>query len=161
VTVTVGIDPGVTGAFAVLDHDGALIGVEDLPIAEYHSTRWVDAARFTSRLFALLSGKPARAFIEQTHAMPGMGSKASSSKGLTLGSVLAGVQMAQVSIELVSPATWKRALGLIAPKSTDIDRKRASLSRARLLYPVAPLEREKDHNRAEALLIAHWARERK
>jgi hypothetical protein len=34
-----------------------------------------------------------------------------------------------------------------------------SLELARRLYPDAPLPRMKDHNRAEALLIAHRARQ--
>ena len=70
--------------------------------------------------------------------------------GLGLGSLLAVLQAAACSIELVSAASWKQACGL----SRD---KRASLDRARLLYPHASLSRAKDHNRAEALLIARWA----
>lgn len=57
----------------------------------------------------------------------------------------------------VPPAQWKRDLGLLRiPKNA---RKAASLELARLLFPeCAGLERAKDHNRAEALLIGHWAR---
>ena len=39
---------------------------------------------------------------------------------------------------------------------TDKAKKDASLSRARMLFPTADLDRAKDHNRAEALLIAHY-----
>lgn len=55
-----------------------------------------------------------------------------------------------MSVELVTPATWKRSLGL----STD---KRASLHKARLLFQPADLALAKHEGRAEALLIAHWA----
>lgn len=62
---------------------------------------------------------------------------------------LATLQTAPCAIELVSAASWKRALGLFG---TD---KRASLNKARLLFRSASLERKKDHGRAEALLVAY------
>jgi hypothetical protein len=37
-------------------------------------------------------------------------------------------------------------------------RKSASLDRARLLFPTAKLDRKKDHNRVEALLLAEYSR---
>lgn len=151
----IGVDPGVTGAFAILTDDGAFDAVEDLPITQWGKAKWVDAPRLCSRLFELLEGKPARGAVEHTHAMPRMGSIASNSKGMTLGSTLAALQMARVSVELVSPAAWKSALDLTG-KATDAQRKKKALARARLLFPSAPLDREQDHNRAEALLIAWW-----
>lgn len=156
----IGVDPGVTGAFAVLESDGVFVAVEDLPITEWGKAKWTDATQLCSRLFDLLDGKPARAVVEHTHAMPSMGTIAANSKGMTLGSVLAGLQMANIGIELVSPASWKGSLGLTGGK-TDRERKKAALGRARLLYPTAPLEREKDHNRAEAILIAYWGAARR
>ncbi|MGH2928174.1 MAG: hypothetical protein ACRDL8_08225 [Solirubrobacteraceae bacterium] len=56
----------------------------------------------------------------------------------------------QLPLELVTAATWKRALGLGPDKH-------AALHKARLLFPTAELGLAKHHNRAEALLIAHWA----
>ncbi len=156
----IGIDPGVTGAYAILEPDGVLLTVEDLPISEWGRAKWTDAQTLCSALFRWLEGKPARAVVEHTHAMPQMGTIAANSKGMTLGSVLAALQMAGIGFELVSPASWKNDLGLAGGK-TDRDRKRLALQRARCLYPCDALEREKDHNRGEAILIAHWARERR
>lgn len=36
--------------------------------------------------------------------------------------------------------------------------KSVSLDKARLLFPTAELDRKKDHNRAEALLLAEYSR---
>jgi hypothetical protein len=36
--------------------------------------------------------------------------------------------------------------------------KAASLDKARLLFPAASLDRKKDHNRAESLLLAEYGR---
>jgi hypothetical protein len=46
---------------------------------------------------------------------------------------------------------WKKALAL------DSD-KQKSLDLARKLWPDAPLKRQKDNGRAEALLMAYWLR---
>ena len=48
-------------------------------------------------------------------------------------------------------AVWKRSMGLDSTKSVSLDK-------ARLLFPTAELDRKKDHNRAEALLLAEYSR---
>lgn len=153
----IGIDVGLTGALASLDESGELRYFADLPVAQSGSVKWIDGGKFLTMLFKARDGEPARVFVEQTGPMPKLGIMAANSKGLTLGSVLAVVQVAQLPIELVSPMRWKRALGLLMPKATDTEKKAASLQRARLLFPKAKLDRAMDHNRAEAMLLAHWA----
>jgi hypothetical protein len=52
---------------------------------------------------------------------------------------------------MVTPQVWKKALKLDSDKNK-------SLSMARELWPTAPLKRQKDNGRAEALLMAYWLR---
>lgn len=154
--IIIGIDPGVSGAMAMIDGD-RVIAVRDLPTVVYGKLKWIDACELLAMLRKLTGARirPAmRAYVEHTHAMPKMGVIAANSKGLTLGSVLATLQVWGVSVQLVSPQSWKREFGLISPKSKDREKKLAALSRARLLFPTADLDRHKDHNRADALLIA-------
>lgn len=156
--LTIGIDAGLTGAIATLDEHGEFAFLADLPISVHGKLKWVDGAELLRTLFAARdTDKPARVFVEHVHAMPKLGVIAANSKGLTLGSILSILQVAELPIELVVPGKWKRALGLIAPESTDQEKKSASLDRARMLFPKASLTRFKDHGRAEALLIAHYA----
>lgn len=54
------------------------------------------------------------------------------SERVGLGTIPATLQTLAIGIELVTPAVWKRALGLSADK-------RASLDKARLLFPSADL----------------------
>jgi hypothetical protein len=82
--------------------------------------------------------------------MPRQGVASAFNFGVGFGSVLAVLQARHIAIELVTPAVWKRAMGLSADK-------RASLDKARLLYPTADLGLAKHDGRAEALLLAHWA----
>lgn len=157
--IILGIDVGVTGAIAALDpRTDALIGVRDLPIIRERSSAWVDGCEFLALIRELRAGHPARAYVERLQAMPRAmgGIQAGVSRGLTLGSTLATLSIAGIGVELVQPTAWKRDLGLVKPGATDAERKRMSIDRARLLYPTADLARSKDHDKAEALLIAHW-----
>lgn len=151
------VDPGITGAFALLDQSGTFLAVDDLPVIADQKTKWIDADAFVSALLQRLNGQDTTAIIERVHPMPRNGSQAAFSQGMTLGSILAALQVVRARIEFVTPQSWKRQLGLVSSKDqTDGDRKRASLDMARLRFPEAPLDRQKDHGRAEALLIAHW-----
>jgi crossover junction endodeoxyribonuclease RuvC len=149
-SLILGIDPGLSGALAVLGPAGDLERVADLPVIRDGRLAWIDGAALQSLLIEALSGRPARAIVERVSAMPRQGVASAFTFGVTLGSILAICQARHLAIELVTPAVWKRALGL----SSD---KRASLDKARLLYPSAELDLAKHDGRAEALLLAHYA----
>jgi len=152
-SLTIGIDPGITGAWALLDSDGNYCAAGDLPVIRDGKLGWIDAESLVHDLQWITSGKPTKATVERVHAMPGNGSQAAFSQGATLGSLLAALQVLRFPVSLVTPNSWKKAMGLGKDKS-------ASLDKARMLYPAASLDRKKDHNRAEALLIARYAQAR-
>jgi crossover junction endodeoxyribonuclease RuvC len=144
----IGIDPGVTGAYAVIDN-GKLLRVVDLPVADGEVDPW--------SLWAELSvlhreRRIDMAFLEETHAMPKTGSQGNYSQGLSKGLIVAALSIAVVPVTRVAPATWKVKAGL---RGKD---KAYSLRLCRELYPSAAddLRRVKDHNRAEAILIARY-----
>lgn len=147
--LTLAIDPGLTGAVAALNADGSFRGVADLPVVRDRSLAWIDGQRLVEVLRDLRAGEPARVLVERVSSMPGQGVASSFAFGVTLGSILAAVQVLQLPLELITAAQWKRALGLSREK-------RASLDRARLLFPTAELTLAKHDGRAEALLLAHW-----
>lgn len=167
--LTIGIDVGVTGAVALISDGDQIPWVFDLPIMTFGKAKWIDAPRLIGLIRVGLKGQSAKAFVEHLTPMPpivkngksfGGGSLAAYSKGLTLGSTLTALQVAGVPFELITPSRWKRALGLIDPEATDQVKKLASLSRARMLFPRADLRLQKHHNRAEALLLAHYGQNR-
>jgi hypothetical protein len=149
--IIAGIDTGLTGAVGFLDRDGGFIAVHDLPVIRDGKLGWIDATALLSILIEVRAGRSMRVIVERTHAMPLNGSQAAFSQGCTLGSVLATLQAAALSVTLVTPATWKKAAGLGSEKA-------AALDRARMLWPLASLDRKKDHGRAESLLIAEHGR---
>lgn len=148
--LTLGIDPGLTGALALLDADGIPVLVADLPVIRDRSLAWIDGAALQSTLLDAIRGRQCRAVVERVSAMPRQGVASSFAFGVGLGSILATVQTLSLPIELVTPAAWKAAMGLTRDK-------RASIDKARLLFPTADLSLAKHDGRAEALLLAHYA----
>jgi len=145
-TITIGCDPGLTGAIALLAHETALIDVYDMPVIagqvnpyslkrleDWHSSAW------------------GKVVLEDVHGMPGQGTKSVFGFGRTKGVIEGVFACADLSIVYVSPARWKKALGLSKDKG-------ASRRRAIELWPdkASLFARVKDDGRAEAALIAYW-----
>jgi crossover junction endodeoxyribonuclease RuvC len=148
--LVIGIDPGITGAIAVLSADGTVEHLADLPVMRDRSLAWIDGGQLQGLLLDAIRGRTARAVVERVSSMPKQGVASSFAFGVGFGSILSVLQAMHIGIELVTPAVWKRSLGL----SSD---KRASLDKARLLFPATELHLAKHDGRAEALLLAHWA----
>lgn len=151
--IIIGIDPGLTGAVSAIDGDGQLVMCADLPVIKDNKLAWIDANELASMLIDCRQGRPAQIVVERSQAMPGQGVSSTFTTGCVLGSILAACQRIAMPLRLITARQWKTALGLDSSKSGSIDK-------ARLLFPTADLHRKKDHNRAESLLIAHWARTR-
>lgn len=156
--IVIGIDPGVTGAIAAIDFRGALLAVKDIPVmmigkgggkVKYQ----VNAAALTRCMMDIADGDADDVLvaIEAVHAMPAQGVSSVFSLGDSAGCIRGVVQSRGYRLEYTSPAAWKRSFGLSSDKEE-------ARSKAIQLFPMAPLSRKKDHNRAEALLIAEYSR---
>lgn len=143
-TRILGIDPGsASGAYAFIStNDPAR--VDDLPVVD-NDLNPAELARLVREL------SPHVAVVERVHAMPKQGVSSSFRFGRAYGTILGVLAGAEVPTVLVTPTTWKKHYGL---RGADGE---ASRELAIRLYPsVRGLTRKKDHNRAEALLMAHW-----
>lgn len=152
--LVIGIDPGLSGAISILDPAGDMVSVTDLPIIRDLKLAWVDGGALQSIILDALGGRTARAIVERVSSMPGQGIASSFQFGVGFGSILSVLQTLHISIEFVTAAVWKRSYGL----SKD---KHASLHKARLTFPTAELHLAKHDGRAEALLIARYALNRR
>lgn len=141
----VGIDPGLSGAVALVNADD--IRVVDMPVGP-HGVDPVGLAEL------LDSWRPNMVFIEDNRAQGGNGSLANWSMGHSMGSIIATVLIGEYPMERFKPQRWQQLVGLGNVKASE--RKEASRQRAREMFPSIrdELQRKKDHNRAEALLIA-------
>ena len=152
--IFVGIDPGLSGALAVLTADGRLLEVHDTPVTEV-----VRGKRTMRRMAAIQAAELVRklgddVFVtwENVHPMPGEGVVSAFSFGLGLGIWLGIIASRKLPSQPVAPRTWKQAFGLLGLE------KDASRVVAARLWPEASLNRKMDHGRADALLIAEWGR---
>ena len=159
--LTLGIDPGITGAMAIFCGT-ELLRVYDLPTAPRSRGKGM---QIQAALLAGLvrSGASYRcAYLERVQAMPPLrgkggervlaGTTSSFNFGHSFG-VIEGVLAAlEVPVELVEPARWKRAAGLVGRD------KDAARTAALALYPSAApwLARKKDVGRADAILIGAY-----
>lgn len=144
--LTIGVDPGVTGAIALVAEDGQLVDAFDMPTV---------ANQVSAQLLATIECWGTDQFgtvvIEDVHSMPKQGVTSSFNFGRSKGVVEGVFAGAGRPLEYVSPARWKKALGLTKDKG-------ASRRRAIELWPnhADKFARVKDDGRAEAALIALW-----
>lgn len=155
--LTIGIDPGLTGAFAVIA-DGSFECFIDMPTRERKNAKGmeVDADTLQRALRDVLSRHPGAyvlAVLEKVSGHRGQGGAASFNFGQADGMVRATLACLGIPKIEVYPQTWKTYLRLTGQ---DKDAARQMVLRQ---YPEAAphVRRKKDHGRADALLVAKWA----
>ena len=146
-SVYIGIDPGFSGAWGSIDHHGAYLGSGMME----NDGKQIFTEKVVNEIRKTIYGVHPEVVIEAVHAMPGQGVSSSFKFGVAYGAALAIAERLRGTTHLVSPRVWKRDMDL----SSD---KKQSLDMARLLWPEAPLKRQKDNGVAEALLLAEWYR---
>lgn len=152
-TCIVGIDPGVSGAVAVLI-DGT-VSATDMPVVEVRGRRHVDASGLAGRLQTIreVMAEIDMVVLEHVQGVQGAGATSSFSFGRSFGlveGVLAGLRLPHT---LVRPQQWTRELGVGRDKG---EHRRAAMR----LWPASAsarlFARVKDDGRADAALLAHW-----
>jgi crossover junction endodeoxyribonuclease RuvC len=154
--ITIGVDPGISGALVVLA-DGEPVQFIDMPTyARASGGNEVDPFRMSAIVRGIVqqhSGAFISAALEPPSTRPGesptRGQRSGESYGIVKGVLGAhGIRWCEVR-----PQTWKKYFGLIGTEKDD----------ARLYaikrHPAAMscMARKKDNGRADALLIARWA----
>lgn len=161
--IVIGIDPGLTGAVAVMDHNGvrAVFDIPTMPVPGAGPKALVKNKVDGRALCQLLlkhcpadENKP-RVFLEKVSTMGGANNAVQTQGSLmrSLGAIETVIECLKWPLEQVAPQTWKRLYGLGSDKA-------AALNKARELHEeaAADLTLAKHHNRAEAILLAHWGR---
>ena len=151
----IAIDPGITGAVAWFSQSG-VYQVHDLPVmakgkGQSKVKSQIDPAGL-KRLLEPYHRDWETVLIERVSAMPGQGVASMFSMGDTFGCVRAVCAVMGFRVEIVTPQAWKKHYRL--GKDKEVVR-----AKAIELFPNAPLNRKKDHNRAEALLIANYGKQ--
>lgn len=156
--IIVGIDPGASGAIALLDAVDKNYEVADMPLAAVTPAkkgRKKPAASVDGRRLAkMLRGLPADTVvvIEKVGAMPGQGVTSMFNFGNSAGVARGVCEALGFELVFVTPQQWKKKAGLIGTE------KDASRILAIRKYPAlaSSLKRKRDGGRADAILIAEW-----
>jgi len=146
----IAIDPGIHGAIAHLDEDGALLSVQEMPILKdgARGRALVNAVLFADMLTMMPISSIA--YLEAVSAMPGQGVSSSFGFGRSRG-IAEGVLAAfHIPVSLITAATWKRLVGIPAGSGKDVSRGKA-ISRWPTQADV--FKRVRDEGRAEAALL--------
>lgn len=167
--IVVSVDPGLTGACAVLDHNGlrAVFDIPTMPIPGAGPKALVRNKVDARALLKLLrqhcpAGEPVRSVVEAVGTMGGKDNAVQTQGSLlrSLGAIETVLECLGWAPEYIHPQTWKRHFGLIGSDLSQTQRKAKALACARRLYPqCGDIARAKDHNRAESILLGHHFRQ--
>ena len=150
--IVVGIDPGLSGAVAVLDVSNKLLAIHDMPTTLVKS-RKSEKRQLSEAMLAriLRQVKPEHAYLEFVSAMPGQGVSSMFNFGMGYGAIKGILSALEIPFSTVTPVKWQRDLSVAKGKE-------GNRLRAAQLYPEYAhlFARVKDDGRADAALIAHW-----
>lgn len=150
----VGVDPGCSGALALLDGSGALLDVIDMPTMMILSGKTSKPRLACAELVRVLrEWGPDLVAIELVGGMPKQSAPASFQFGYAAGAVEAACAALGLRVEFTRPQEWKKAMRLTADKQ-------GSRMMAMRMWPArsSDFKAKKDDGRAEAALIAEWSR---
>ncbi len=153
--ITIGIDPGLSGAIAILSNKEVL-SIIDMPTMSEgkKNKKQINSAQLVNILKKYLNQdqKEISVVVEQVNAMPGQGVTSMFNFGQTFGAIKGICAALNLPIFLVRPSKWKKYFELINSS------KDSSRTKVIEMYPILAeqLSKKKDVNKSDAILIARF-----
>tara|TARA_B100000963_G_scaffold248538_1_gene217641 strand:- start:1 stop:492 length:492 start_codon:yes stop_codon:yes gene_type:complete len=150
----IGIDPGLSGAIAILKNNKVL-NIFDVPVMSEgkKNKRQLNSALLVSLLRDNIdNNEEVAVVVEQVNAMPGQGVTSMFNFGQTFGAIKGICAALNLPIFFVRPSKWKKHFELINSS------KDSSRTKAIEMYPQLSkqLTKKKDVNKSDAILIARF-----
>ncbi len=150
----IGIDPGLSGAIAVLDNNKVL-KIYDMPIMAEgkKNKRQLNSAQLVNIIKENIKNhEEINVVVEQVNAMPGQGVTSMFNFGQTFGAIKGVCAALNLPIFFIRPSKWKKYFELINSS------KDSSRTKAIEMYPsiANQLSKKKDVNKSDAILIARF-----
>ena len=153
----IGIDPGLTGAIAIMQNNKVLDIIEMPVMSEgKKNKRQLNSAQLVSIIKKNIeSNEEVAVVVEQVNAMPGQGVTSMFNFGQTFGAIKGVCAALELPIFFVRPSKWKKYFELINAS------KDSSRTKAIEMYPSLSnhLAKKKDVNKSDAILIARYFNE--
>ena len=150
----IGIDPGLSGAIAILENNRVL-NIFEIPVMSEgkKNKRQLNSAQLV-KLFRdnISKNEEVAVVVEQVNAMPGQGVTSMFNFGQTFGAIKGICASLGLPIFFVRPSKWKKHFELINSS------KDSSRTKAIEMYPSLSndLAKKKDVNKSDAILIARF-----
>ena len=150
----IGIDPGLSGAIAILE-DNKVLNIFDMPVMAEgkKNKRQLNSAQLVN----IIKGNTVPedevvVIVEQVNAMPGQGVTSMFNFGQTFGAIKGVCAALNLPIFFVRPSKWKKYFELINSS------KDSSRTKVIEMYPSLSnqLSKKKDVNKSDAILIARF-----
>tara|TARA_Y100001958_G_C21160283_1_gene494311 strand:+ start:701 stop:1192 length:492 start_codon:yes stop_codon:yes gene_type:complete len=150
----IGIDPGLSGAIAILENKKVL-KIFDMPVMSEgkKNKRQLNSAQLVNIVRENINNNEEIAVVvEQVNAMPGQGVTSMFNFGQTFGAIKGVCAALNLPIYFVRPSKWKKQFELINSS------KDASRTKVIEMYPYLSdqLSKKKDVNKSDAILIARF-----
>ena len=150
----IGIDPGLSGAIAVLKNNKVL-NIFEIPVMSEgkKNKRQLNSAQLVRLLKDnIKNDEEVSVVVEQVNAMPGQGVTSMFNFGQTFGAIKGICAALSLPIFFVRPSKWKKHFELINSS------KDSSRTKAIEMYPLLSdeLSKKKDVNKSDAILIARF-----
>ena len=150
----VGIDPGLSGAIAILK-ENKVLGIFDMPVMAEgkKNKKQLNSAQLVNIIKENIKDKEETAVVvEQVNAMPGQGVTSMFNFGQTFGAIKGVCAALELPIFFVRPSKWKKHFELINSS------KDSSRTKVIEMYPSlsSQLTKKKDVNKSDAILIARF-----
>ncbi len=150
----IGIDPGLSGAIAILE-DKKVLSIFDMPVMaegkknkrQLNSAQLVDIIKENIKI-----NDDIAIVVEQVNAMPGQGVTSMFNFGQTFGAIKGVCAALKLPIFFVRPSKWKKHFDLLNSS------KDSSRTKVIEMYPSLSnqLTKKKDVNKSDAILIARF-----
>ena len=152
--IIIGIDPGLSGAIAILE-DNKVLGIFDMPVMAEgkKNKRQLNSSQLVNIITDNTDNTQEIAVIvEQVNAMPGQGVTSMFNFGQTFGAIKGVCAALKLPIFFVRPSKWKKHFELINSS------KDSSRTKVIEMYPSLSnqLSKKKDVNKSDAILIARF-----
>ncbi len=150
----IGIDPGLSGAIAILE-DNKVLNIFDMPVMAEgkKNKRQLNSAQLVNIIREnTASIDEVAVVVEQVNAMPGQGVTSMFNFGQTFGAIKGVCAALNLPIFFVRPSKWKKYFELINAS------KDSSRTKVIEMYPSLSnqLSKKKDVNKSDAILIARF-----
>ena len=150
----VGIDPGLSGAIAIIE-DNKVVGIFDMPVMAEgkKNKRQLNSAQLVNIIKDNIKmNEEIVVIVEQVNAMPGQGVTSMFNFGQTFGAIKGVCAALKLPIFFVRPSKWKKHFKLINSS------KDSSRTKVIEMYPSLSnqLAKKKDVNKSDAILIARF-----